>query len=140
MVPNSLLPVTAYFPRDYEFEFEDEGYDSASSSTSESSVSPAPALGWRPTQGTLEMEFMFGDMDDEFMQELTRESTPSSDADEDMMDTSSSSSSTPSPSGPDEEEQAPVSDYDQSEASEVEEGGYDRQDRMGGRVVDEDYD
>lgn len=133
MVPNSLLPVTAYFPRDYVYEFEDEGYDSASSSTSESSA-PA-ALGWRPTQGTLEMEFMFGDMDEEFMQELTRESTPSSDDDEVMMeaDTYASGSS----------EEATASMYDhpatESEASE-DEGGHDRQDRMGGRVVDEDYD
>lgn len=130
MVPNSLLPVTAYFPRDYEFE--DEGYDSASSSTSESSVSPMPALGWRPTQGTLEMEFMFGDMDEEFMQELTRESTPSSDDDEVMEDAT--------PPGADEESS---SMYDhsaiESETSE-DESGHDRQDRMGGRVVDEDYD
>lgn len=130
MVPNSLLPVTAYFPRDYEFE--DEGYDSASSSTSESSVSPMPALGWRPTQGTLEMEFMFGDMDEEFMQELTRESTPSSDDDEVMEDAT--------PPGADEESS---SMYDhsatESETSE-DESRHDRQDRMGGRVVDEDYD
>lgn len=130
MVPNSLLPVTAYFPRDYEFE--DEGYDSASSSTSESSVSPMPALGWRPTQGTLEMEFMFGDMDEEFMQELTRESTPSSDDGEVMEDAT--------PPGADEESS---SMYDhsaiESETSE-DESGHDRQDRMGGRVVDEDYD
>lgn len=125
MVPNSLLPVTAYFPRDYIYEFEDEGYDSASSSTSES---PVLALGWRPTQGTLEMEFMFGDMDEEFMQELTRESTPSSDDDEVMMDTYASGSS-----------ERATSMYEESEASENG-GGYDRQDRMGGRVVDEDYD
>lgn len=133
MVPNSLLPVTAYFPRDYVYEFEDEGYDSASSSTSES---PVPALGWRPTHGTLEMEFMFGDMDEEFMQELTRESTPSSDDDEVMMemDTYTSGSS---------EEIASAYDHPatESEAS-ADEGGHHhhRQDRMGGRVVDEDYD
>lgn len=134
MVPNSLLPVTAYFPRDYVYEFEDEGYDSASSSTSES---PVPALGWRPTHGTLEMEFMFGDMDEEFMQELTRESTPSSDDDDEVMmemDTYTSGSS---------EEIASAYDHPatESEAS-ADEGGHHhhRQDRMGGRVVDEDYD
>lgn len=128
MVPNSLLPITSYFPRDYIYEFEDEGYDSASSSTSDS---PLPALGWRPTQGTLEMEFMFGDMDEEFMQELTRESTPSSDDDE-MTDTYASGSN---------EETASAYDHPttESEASE-DEGGHSRQDRMGGRVVDEDYD
>lgn len=132
MVPNSLLPVSAYFPRDYEFE--DEGYDSSSSSTSESSVSPVPALGWRPTQGTLEMEFMFGDMDEEFMQELTRESTPSSD-DEVMMEVDTNAPAS-------DEESTSMYDHlaaAESEASE-DEGGHDRQDRMGGRVVDEDYD
>lgn len=128
MVPNSLLPVTAYFPRDYIYEFEDEGYDSASSSASES---PVPALGWRPTQGTLEMEFMFGDMDEEFMQELTRESTPSSDDDEVMMGMGTYASGS-------NEEAASMYDHHTAEsgASAVE-GGHDS---MGGRVVDEDYD
>jgi hypothetical protein len=129
MVPNSLLPVTAYFPRDYEFE--DEGYDSSSSSTSEASVSPTPALGWRPTQGTLEMEFMFGDMDEEFMQELTRESTPISDDDDVLMETITNAP------GSDEET---TSMYDHLAESSENEDGNDRQDRMGGRVVDEDYD
>lgn len=132
MVPNSLLPVTAYFPRDYIYEFEDEGYDSASSSTSES---PVLALGWRPTQGTWEMEFMFGDMDEEFMQELTRESTPSSDDDDDVMmemGTYASGSS---------EGATSMYDHQTAESRTSENGGgHDRQDRMGGRVVDEDYD
>lgn len=128
MVPNSLLPVTAYFPRDYIYEFEDEGYDSASSSASES---PVPTLGWRPTQGTLEMEFMFGDMDEEFMQELTRESTPSSDDDEVMMGMGTYASGS-------NEEAASMYDHQTAESgAPAVEGGHDS---MGGRVVDEDYD
>jgi hypothetical protein len=132
MVPNSLLPVTAYFPRDYEFE--DEGYDSSSSSTSEASASPAPALGWRPTQGTLEMEFMFGDMDEEFMQELTRESTPSSDDDDVLMEEVTSAPDS-------DEETTSMYDHFAAESENLDnEDGHNRQDRMGGRVVDEDYD
>lgn len=129
MVPTTFAPVSAYFPRDYQFEFEDEGYDSASSSSSDDSVgsdgihgSPVLAAGWRPAQGSLEMEFMFGDMDDEFMAELTRESTPADDIVMAEVDNMYHYSSTP------------------STISTTTAWGLGQDRSMGGRVVDEDYD
>lgn len=77
-------------------------------------------MGWRPTQGSLEMEFMFGDMDDEFMAELTRESTPASEEDEDVV-----------MAGADVEYRPLTTAWGV---------GQERGVGLGGRVVDEDYD